>query len=1117
MFAHLHTHSHFSNTLGPDAFGSPTALVEAAKAAGFSAVALTDHGTVSGIPEFIKAAKAAGVKALPGCELYVVDDPAWRPEKGAPRQKDYVHIIALARTWTGFEELLGLLTKANSDPGFYYKPRSAFADLYATKDLVFTTACAGGLLRRDDYLAKAAEFAAAVGPGRLYVEIQPHADESQVAINARAIEVSRALGLPLVAAQDSHYPMAEDAETHEVILAIGSQAVWSDPTRWRYPVDDLFLKSAGEMIAAFGRHIGTGALAPADVMAAFKGTIDIADQVDFEWKALPISLPDMGAEPERQVLMACIDALKERGLLSNTQYVERLAYEVKVLKESGFISYFLMLSDIINWSRKSGIAVGPGRGSSGGSLVCFLLGITTIDPILHDLLFERFYRPGRVDLPDIDTDFEDERRGEVLEYVRRRFGEDRTANVASYMMLGAKGALRDVCRVFEIDRRPLDIALASVDDGLPDEEVFENKGVADLLRMYPHVGRHARKLCGWMRTTGQHAAGVVIAGEPLHHHAVVTYRDGRSIVNWDKDVIEGMGLMKLDVLGLRTLSILRNAAENVFRSRGIRIDFNAIPLDDPKTLEVFQRGDTTGVFQFESRGMRALLKGLRLDRFSLIADATALYRPGPMELIPKYTAAQTGETRVFFDHPLLEPILGPTFGVMIYQEQLMRVFSDVGGFSYAEADKMRKIVGKKLGPDEFKKHEGDFVEGAVKNGVSEATARKIFSDMVNFAGYGFNKSHAHAYSIISFWCAYMKAHHTAAFFAAHLSNSADDKAILAVNDAIEAGMEIRMPDINASDAKAFVPLNDRIILAPLAAIKGIGDKAALCIAEARNGLRDVNGLVAGETRSEKAGLVSFNPAGVARRPFSDGADFLARVYKRLVNKGIQEKLRRVGALPWDTPDDEEMDVARKELLGAFYRRNLFVEQGATLLWDEHNQRRMKSMYEEMVAAAQAIKMTPVIPASGSKPRIMLVFEAPDWKDESSGHLGHGNGYEVFRKIAADVLGITARDFYLTSLYRTRKPPLGFESVADQAKLWLQSEIELLKPPVIIAFGKAPIEFFVGAGARVGEYAGQVLEHGKSLVMCCPAPGHKNADPQSAAEAHAKVLPVVEKLKEYYVP
>jgi uracil-DNA glycosylase family 4 len=1107
----------FSNIIQPDALSTPTEIVARAKELGRPSICLTDHGSVSGIPELVKACKDAGLKPIIGSELYVCHDPAKRPEKGAETRRDYAHTVALAMNWDGWVELLELLTKANDATHFYYKPRNSFAELAQTKNLIFLTACGGGILSLEDHECVLQTLKDAVGADRIYCEIQPHDDERQHMINKRAVIAAAKLGLKLVATQDFHYARPGDHLNHEVLLAIGSKDVWSNPNRWKYPVDDLYLKSTAEMIEAFIPHVKAGTLAIEDVKNAIAQTEEIADRLNVEWKSLPVSLPDMGDDPNGQLARLCIEEMKAKALPLGGEYGQRLLYELEVMKKAGFPGYFLVLRDIIHWARKNGIMVGPGRGSAGGSLICYLLGITQVDPLVHGLIFERFFRPGRVDLPDIDTDFEDEGRDRVLAYVRERFGEEYVANVANYNTLGVKSAIKDVARVFEIDSFVVNQATSVVDDlKLSTEQVFEQPTITGLMTRYPAIRQYAPKLTGVLRGTSQHAGGIVIAGEPLRRRAVVSRRgegeDERTVINWDKNVIEKMGLMKLDLLGLRTLSILRVAAENVFRSRGVKIDYTSIPLDDAKTLDMFQRGDTTGIFQFESRGMRELLKSLRIDKFNVIVDANALYRPGPMELIPVYTSAQTGKMAVFYDHPLLEPILSETFGVLIYQEQLMRVFVDLAGFSYSDADGMRKIVSKSMGPEEFAKHEGKFMDGATAKGIDPAIAKQVFKQMITFGGYGFNKSHAVQYSIIGFWCAFMKTHYPAEFMAAHLSNSDEEQTALAVDAAKKMGLEILMPDVNQSHARRFVPFNDRVIMAPLSAIKGVGEKAADLIVQAREGQVDYNGLGIFDTRTTKSGTVSHDATKVKKGPFESEKDFMDRVYKRVVNTKVQGLLYQNGAFPWHKPADEALFLARRANLGHIFRESMKVSYSEFLDLDPgtvsalHNQ-----VYSEIHKLAAKAHMKAVLPGSGAKPRMMLVFEKPEWNEEKHGVMSHGKSYEMFRSHVHKVLGLDGGNFYVSSLLRFRDPPLGVDPFLAESQAILAAEIDLLKPPLIIAFGKRPIEFFTDGKGRVGEHHCKIVMRGKTPVLCSMSPMQAIMEPSKTAD----FLKIVDALGEIY--
>lgn len=1102
-FSHVHGHSYHSNWNGPDALSSPEALVKRAQEIGLESICITDHASLSGVPDFAKAAAEAGIKPVVGTELYVCSDPAWRPQKetedGAASEegrgrRDYNHLIAIAHNWDGFIELCGLLSKAHDAPNFYRRARNAITDIYDTKHLTFSTACAGGILKRGDADCVVKEMLDALGRDRLFLEIQPHNDQGQIIVNKKAVELRDKLGMKLVAAQDFHYANPSDNGVHEVMLAVGSHDVMSNPNRWRYPVDDLYIKNKAEMVRAFTPWVRGGLLTPAMLAESFASADNIVASTDFKWTDMPVSLPQMATDEKAAVLQIAVTALKARNLASRPEYISRLKYEMEVLIEAGILNYFLILHDIVKWSRENNIMVGPGRGSAGGSLVAYLLGITTIDPIVHGLLFERFYRPGRLDLPDIDTDFEDERRGDVLAYIERRYGKDNVAMVASYTKLKPKGAIKDVARVYEIghmEANDVTKSIAVVDIQVDDEdaeakhadEVLADPAVAAFFARYPVVEKPVRGMVGCMRGTGQHAAGVVIAGVPVAQRAAVMRKDDRRVVCWDKWTVEKMGLMKLDILGLRTMTILRHAAENVWAMRGRKIVYEDIPLDDAKTLALFDAGNTTGVFQCESRGMREVFKGCRVDKFGIVADIISLYRPGPMESIPRYQSAQTGASVPTYLHPLLEPILSPTFGQIIYQEQMMQVFSAVGGFSPAEADKMRKICGKKLGPDEFNKYAPPFIDGAVKKGVSEDVAREIFRTMSDFGIYSFNKSHAYAYAMIAFWTAYMKANYPAEFWAAHLSSTGnEEKLAMAVDDVIKDRISILPPDVNVSDAYKFVPVTEASIMAPLTSIKGIGEKQANMIVGARKGLIDQNGLSAGETRTEAKRVVEFDGTRCRAGSFTDEADFLTRVYARVVNSRVRGSLSLSGAMPWIQHDPDVLRQNRIDLIGSIMKEMIVVDLDAEMEFDESVKSKIARYMTDLNRLGKETYMPQVMPHAGAKPRIMVVLSTPEIKDERKGSLCNGDGWAIFYNAMREKLKVAPKDFYVTALYKCRKPPVGYTKWAEDYQTILEQEIDALKPPLIIALGADAVAYFGGKGSRASSLYGKVATYKRHPIV-----------------------------------
>jgi uracil-DNA glycosylase family 4 len=739
---HLHAHSHYSVL---DGLGTVDEIIERCKAIKAPAVAITDHGSISVLPDLFKKAKAAGVKPIIGCEFYLTDKA-----EGEKAERRY-HLTVLAKTWAGTQSIIKALTLANTQ--FYYRPRLTIEQaLTAFSECVVMSACTSGILIRDDYADLYDRFKAAYGED-FYLEVMPHAFLDEGA-NHQAIVNTRALGLwqhkkaKVVATNDAHYVNPDDAYPHEVLLAIQSGKTWDDPKRWRFNCDGLHMRDVEEMVAAFGKNCP---YLPLDfVKAAMLTTLEVAQKCNVELPAFPIHLPKVSAEDDNKMFAKLLADGWEAKLAPHGEeldldvYRKRLVYEIGVINKLKFTRYFLIVQDIIRWAREQGIAVGPGRGSAAGSLVCYLLDITQLDPIVHKLYFERFLNPERLDYPDIDVDFGDDRRQEVFDYIRGKYGHDKTANINTFGVLTVKSAFRDVARVFGVNILTVNALSKLIDDEVSFEKVPELGRFAKS-EVGAKVVDLSKKLSGRIRQNGVHAAGIVLSDRPLTEVAVIEHRKDADVINWDMKNCEVFGLIKIDVLGLSTLSIMDMAAKLVKRDLGEDIDFVGIPLDDEKAMDAFSKGDTLGVFQFEGNGLQGLLKGLQAHDFEAITAATALFRPGPLNagLCEQYLRISKGDEREWYDHELLKPILSDTKGVVVYQEQVMRIFVDLAGFTYPEADKMRKIIGKKLGKDEFEKHRDHFVKGAEAKGIDPRLADGIFTKLVEFAGYGFNRCIAH--------------------------------------------------------------------------------------------------------------------------------------------------------------------------------------------------------------------------------------------------------------------------------------------------------------------------------------------------------------------------------------
>jgi DNA polymerase-3 subunit alpha len=869
-FVHLHLHTQYSLLDGACQLEK---LMGKAKEYRMPALAMTDHGNLFGAVDFYALASKEGIKPIVGCEVYVA--PASRFER-SPQDGQYEganHLTLLARDMMGYKNLIKLVT-AGYVEGFYYKPRID-RELFAqhAQGLLALSGCLNSefchaLLDKDQ--AKAEQIAGwymdALGRENFYLEIQDHGLDDQRIAGQGTVAVAKRLGLPVVATNDVHYLNAGDHKPHEVLLCIQTGKTMKDPDHWRFSSPQFYFKSPAEMQALFG-----------ELPEALKNTVAVAERCNLELKFGQILLPKYTV-PEGYTLESYLRKLAEEGLRKRfenpgPEMIQRLNRELGVIEKMGFAGYFLVVWDFISFARSRGIPVGPGRGSAAGSLVAYSLGITNIDPLRYGLLFERFLNPERISMPDMDIDFCYERRGEVIEYVTKKYGEENVSQIITFGTLGAKAVIRDVARamgmtyadgdkIAKMVPNTLNISLEeALRDSTPLREAAEKRPeVAELMET-------AKVLEGLTRHASTHAAGVVISNEPLIEH-VPLYKGakGEITTQYAMGAIEKIGLLKMDFLGLRTLTVIANTAKLIQKSRGVSLDMDRIPLDDAATYQLLGEAKTFGVFQLESSGMRDLLRQLRPNRIEDIIALVALYRPGPMQLIPDFIERKHGRTKVTYDHSLMEEILKDTYGIMVYQEQVMRIASDLAGFSMGEADILRRAMGKK-NPELMAEQRKKFVDGAVARGVPEKKAERIFGFMEQFAGYGFNKSHSAAYAIIAYQTAYLKANYSVEFMAALLtSEMADtDKIVKYIEECRAMGIEVLPPDVNES-SNDFVVVGDKIRFG-LVAVKNVGEAAIHSILNAR---RD-------------------------QGRFRDLFDFCERADLRLVNKRVIESLIKCGA------------------------------------------------------------------------------------------------------------------------------------------------------------------------------------------------------------------------------
>ena len=899
-FAHLHVHSDYSLLDGCARIDS---LCSHAAKAGMLALALTDHGNLFGAVEFFKTAKQHGLNPLIGCEAYLVYDHKMteRPERSCHR---YYHMGLLAKNLTGYRHLVQLISDAHTK-GMYYKPRTDMEQLarYAG-GLIGFSGCLQGvipqLLLRDQYdQAQQAMriFIDIFGRENFFVEIQNHGIAEQIKLIPLLLKLARAFEVKVVCSNDAHYVQKAHWSAHDALLCIQTGTKLNDEKRLRCSGQQFYLKSPEEMAALF-----------AEVPESLKHTVTVAEMcaldIPFGSYHYPLfPLPAGVKSPAAYLKELCIQGLKDRYRIDYHQIEEaadpalartikeRINYELAVIEKTGFLDYFLIVWDFVDWARRRGIPVGPGRGSGAGCLVAYLLKITDIDPLRFKLLFERFLNPERITPPDFDIDFCKRRRDEVIDYVRNKYGADCVSHIITFGSFGAKMIVRDIARVLDVPYAEADrIAKMVPDDPKITLETALERSVElkTEMRQNPLTKRLFEPgsiIEGMVRNTGKHACGIIIADQPLTHYIPVTLQEGDLTTQYPKDQLEVLGLLKMDLLGLKTLTVIADAQEHIRRTCALAdFDIEKVPLDDPETFKLLNKAQTIGIFQLESHGMQSLCRQFRISTIDEIIALIALYRPGPMELIPDYIRGKHDSTAVQYLHPLLEDICKETYGVMVYQEQVIEAARCIAGYSAGGADVLRHAMGKK-NVEEMAEQRETFIQGAEKQqGIPAAKAKALFDLLEKFAGYGFNKSHSAAYAILAYRTAYLKANFPTEFMAAMLSSELGnaDKVALFIDECHCLDIPVYGPDINES-RENFTPIPAPDEKGPirfgLAAIKGVGDAAAKAIISERE----------------------------AQGPFKSFHDFVIRIDLRTVNRRVHECLIKVGAF-------DAVDKDRQHLL-----------------------------------------------------------------------------------------------------------------------------------------------------------------------------------------------------------
>ena len=895
MFTHLHVHSHYSLL---DGLSKIDDLIKGAKKYGMKSLALTDHGVMYGVIEFYQKAKEAGVKPIIGVEAYLARNGHLN-KRPKIDERPY-HLVLLAKNAQGYKNLIKLTTIAHLQ-GFYYKPRIDFELLKKySQGLIALSACLQGevaqlILNKQKEKAEkqAIEYQNIFGPD-FYLEVQDrYNNKDQEAVNKGIFNIAKKYHISVVATNDVHYTNKEDAEIQDILICLQTKRKKEDKNRMSYLGDDFSLRSPEEMTNSFKEH--------PEVIA---NTEEVAKKCNFEIELNKTRLPSFPLPKEKTANQyleeLCKAKIGERYPKQNKEIKERLEYELKIIEKTGFASYFLIVQDFVNWAKENKVVVGPGRGSAAGSIVSYILNITDIDPLKYDLLFERFLNPDRIVMPDIDLDFADTKRDLVIEYVENKYGHDHVAQIITFGTMAARVAIRDVGRVLSYPYAFCDKLAKMIPFGASLEKALE---ISEELKAIYQTNEDARKIIdpakkleGVARHASKHACGVVITPEPLIQYIPTQYDVSGNghrktiIAQYEMHAIETLGLLKMDFLGLKNLTIIEKTLKLIKYNYQVEINIGDLPLNDEKTFKLLQKAETTGIFQLESGGMQRYLKKLKPTVFEDIIAMLALYRPGPMELIPDYIAGKQGLRVPTYLHPKLKPILENTYGIAIYQEQILQVVRDLAGFSLSEADVLRKAVGKKI-PKLLQEQKEKFIKGCIKNKISETTARRIFAFIEPFAGYGFNKSHATCYATIAYQTAYLKAHYPTEFIAALLTAHKDDadRINLEVEEANKKNIEVLPPDINES-YKNFTVVGKRQIRFGLLAIKNVGEGIIDAIIEERQ----ENG------------------------PFQKLEGFLSRVQSKDLNKKSLESLTKSGAL--DKFGERNQILENIEMLLEFVRK-----------------------------------------------------------------------------------------------------------------------------------------------------------------------------------------------------
>ena len=907
-FVHLHVHTEYSLLDGANRIGE---LLDRVKELGMDSIAITDHGAMFGVVDFYKEATKRGVKPILGCEVYV---SMGKYTDKNPREKNQYHLVLLAENNIGYLNLMKIVSEGYVN-GFYYKPRVDYDVLREySEGIIGLSACLGGEVQKkilngnfEGAKDAALEYKDIFGVENFFLELQDHGIKEQELVNKELIRLSKEIDIPLVVTNDVHYLKREDAKVHDVLLCVQTGKTIDEENRMRFPTSEFYLKSYDEMMELFGY-----------VEEAIKNTVLIGERcnvnLDFDTLHLPEYETPEGYTDVEYLKKLCLDGLNERYDDITDEILERFEFEFNTIVDMGYTDYFLIVWDFIKYAKDNGIMVGPGRGSAAGSLVSYALGIIDIDPLKNGLIFERFLNPERVTMPDIDVDFCYERREEVIDYVVEKYGEDKVAQIVTFGTMAARGSIRDVGRALNMPYGQVDFIAKQIpmELGMTIDKALEvNKNLKQIYDEQEEIKELidiARNVEGLPRHTSTHAAGVVISKDPITQYVPLSRNKDSITTQFTMTELEELGLLKMDFLGLRTLTVIRDAVKLIEENHGIKIDFSDFTYDDPKVYEMFSNAETLGVFQFESAGMRQFLKELKPTGFENIVAANSLFRPGPMDQIPRYIENKNDPSNIKYIHSKLKPILDVTYGCIVYQEQVMQIVRDIGGYSMGRADLVRRAMSKKKMDvmEEERKHfiygkldeNGEVeIQGAIRNGVDEKSANIIYDEMISFAKYAFNKSHSAAYAVIAYRTAWLKYYYPVEFMAALITSVMENtnSVSLYIQECKRLKIEILPPDVNESGGKFTV--SDGKIRFGLMAVKNVGKNLIDTIVEARKDgpfesftefcqrIENIDGTV-----MNKRAIESLIKSGAMESLGANRAQFLA-VFEKIID-GVHENRKR---------------------------------------------------------------------------------------------------------------------------------------------------------------------------------------------------------------------------------